>query len=100
MNSIWTKSVLITILIGLLISPLDLIFTTKKAEAIVGVADVGFVEVFLVSDPVMIGFMTSLTGLSAAQATEAGITAGSTTGSLVKTIAEYALKIAGQLLKT
>ncbi|MBI4992423.1 MAG: hypothetical protein HZB99_04365 [Candidatus Harrisonbacteria bacterium] len=89
----------VIILISIIFTPISSSFTTNKANAIVGIADVTFVTLTSTTDPITLGYFKVTTGLNVKALAAQGITAVSTKTRLLKTIMEFALKIAGQTLK-
>lgn len=78
MQKTFNKILYLAVLVGILYSPISPVFKTKKAEALFGVGDVTFT---FETNPVLVG------------------AAGSQTSSFAKQLADFGLKIAGQLLK-
>ena len=101
------KKIPILLLIAILaLSPVSRSLQPNKAAAIAGVGDLTFVDLFVISDPITLGFYTEMGAASAEIAVATAATAVSTADTAVNTTSEtvfswgkFALEIGGQLLK-
>jgi len=100
MKNIFLQKSIATIILTILIF-LPLSHEIKKNIALGQVLGTGVTPTTLIgtTDPITLGYFKVTTGLNVKQLTAAGLTAVSTKGQLLKTIMQFALKVAGQTLK-